>query len=41
MIMIIAFHSGAYFYLGGGVLLYFIVRVEVNENQIWFKFKLI
>jgi hypothetical protein len=29
MIMVVAFHASAYFYLGGGVLLYFIVRVEV------------
>jgi hypothetical protein len=41
MILVIAFHAGAYFYLGGGVLLYFIVRVEVIEIQIWFEFKLI
>jgi hypothetical protein len=41
MIMVVAFHAGAYFYLGGGVLLYFIVRVEVIKIQIRFEFKLI
>jgi hypothetical protein len=29
--MFIAFHADAYFSLGGEVLLYFIVRVEVIE----------
>jgi hypothetical protein len=38
--MVAAFHAGAYFYLGGGVLLYFIVRVEVIKIH-WFEFKLI
>jgi hypothetical protein len=28
-------------FLGDEVLLYFIVRVEVSEIQIWFKFKLV
>jgi hypothetical protein len=37
--MVVAFHAGAYFYLHGGVLLYFIVRVEVIKIQIWFEFK--
>jgi hypothetical protein len=32
--MFVAFHAGAYFSLGGEVLLYFIVRVEVIEIQI-------
>jgi hypothetical protein len=41
MIMVVAFHAGAYFYLCGGVLLYFIVRVEVIKIKIWFEFKLI
>jgi hypothetical protein len=41
MIMVVAFHADAYFYLGGVVLLYFIVRVEVIKIQIWFEFKLI
>jgi hypothetical protein len=41
MIMVVVYHDGAYFYLGGGVLLYFIVRVEVIKIQIWFEFKLI
>jgi hypothetical protein len=41
MIMVVAFHADAYFSLGGGVLLYFIVRVEVIEIQICFEFKLI
>jgi hypothetical protein len=31
MIMVVAFHVGAYIYLGGGVLVYFIVWVEVIE----------
>jgi hypothetical protein len=34
--MVVAFQASAYFYLGGGVLLYFIVRVEVIK----FKFGL-
>jgi hypothetical protein len=37
--MVVAFHASAYFYLGGGVLLYFIVRVEVIKIQIWFEIK--
>jgi hypothetical protein len=41
MIMVVAFHAGSYFYLRGGVLLYFIVRVEVIEIQIRFEFKLV
>jgi hypothetical protein len=41
MIMVVAFHVGAYFSLGGGVLLYFFVLVEVFKIQIWFEFKLI
>jgi hypothetical protein len=41
MIMVVAFHAGAHFSLGGGVLLYFIVRVEVIKIQIWFEFKFI
>jgi hypothetical protein len=41
MIIVVAFHVGAYFYLHGGVHLYFIVRVEVIEIQIWFEFKLV
>jgi hypothetical protein len=32
--MFVAFHANAYFSLGGDVLLYFIVRVEVIEIQI-------
>jgi hypothetical protein len=32
--MIVAYHTDAYFSLGGEVLLYFIVRVEVIEIQI-------
>jgi hypothetical protein len=28
-------------FFGDEVLLYFIVRVEVNEIQIWFEFKLV
>jgi hypothetical protein len=39
--MFVAFHSDAYFSLGGEVLLYFIVRVEVIESQISFEFKLV
>jgi hypothetical protein len=41
MIMVVAFHAGVYFSLGGGVPLYFIERVEVIKIQIWFEFKLI
>jgi hypothetical protein len=41
MIIFVAFNAGAFFYLHAGVLLYFIVRVEVIEIQIWFEFKLI
>jgi hypothetical protein len=40
MIMVVAFYAGAYFSLGSGVLLYFIVQVEVIEIQSWFEFKL-
>jgi hypothetical protein len=36
--MFVAFHAGAYFSLGGGVLLYFIVWVEVIKIQIDLKF---
>jgi hypothetical protein len=32
--MFIAFHADAYFSMGGEVLLYFIVQVEVIEIQI-------
>jgi hypothetical protein len=32
--MFVAFHVDAYFSLGGEVLLYFVVRVEVIEIQI-------
>jgi hypothetical protein len=39
--MFVAFHIDAYFYLGGEVLLYFIVRVEIIKIQIWFEFKLV
>ncbi len=39
--MFVAFHADAYFSMGGEVLLYFIVRVEVIEIQIWFEFKFI
>jgi hypothetical protein len=39
--MFVAFHADAYFYLGGEVLLYFIVWVEVLKIQIWFEFKLV
>jgi hypothetical protein len=38
--MDVAFHAGANFYLGGGVLLYFIVWVEVIKIQIWFEIKI-
>jgi hypothetical protein len=41
MIMVVAFYVGAKFSLGGGVLLYFIVRVEVIEIQFWLEIKLI
>jgi hypothetical protein len=34
MIMVVAFYVRAYFYLGGGVLIYFIVQVEVIEIPI-------
>jgi hypothetical protein len=34
-------HAIAYFSLCDEVLLYFIVRVEVIEIQIWFEFKLV
>jgi hypothetical protein len=39
--MFVAFHVDAYFSLGGEVPLYFIVRVEVIEIQIWFELKLV
>jgi hypothetical protein len=39
--MFVAFHIDAYFYLGGEVLLYFIVWVEIIKIQIWFEFKLV
>jgi hypothetical protein len=39
--MFVAFHADAYFSLGGEVLLYFVVWVEVIEIQIWFEFKLV
>jgi hypothetical protein len=39
--MVVAFYADAYFSLGGEVLLYFIVQVEVIKIQIWFEFKLI
>jgi hypothetical protein len=39
--MCVAFHADAYFSLGGEVLFYFNVRVEVIEIQIWFEFKLV
>jgi hypothetical protein len=39
--MFVAFHVDAYFSLGGEVLLYFILRVEVIKIQIWFEFKLV
>jgi hypothetical protein len=39
--MFVAFHADAYVSLGGEVLLYFIVRVEVVKIQIWFEFKLV
>jgi hypothetical protein len=39
--MVVAFHADAYFFLGGGVLLSFIARVEVIKIQICFEFKLV
>jgi hypothetical protein len=39
--MFFAFHADAYFSIGGEVLLYFIVWVELIENQIWIEFKLV
>jgi hypothetical protein len=39
--MFVAFHADAYFFLGGEVLFYFIVRVEVVKIQIWFEFQLV
>jgi hypothetical protein len=39
--MFIVFHADAYFFWGGEVLLYFIVRVEVIKIQIWFQLKLV
>jgi hypothetical protein len=39
--MFVVFHADAYFSLGGEVLLYFIVWVEVIEIQIWFELKLV
>jgi hypothetical protein len=39
--MVVAFHDGACSYLGAGVLLNFIVQVEVIKIQIYFEFKLI
>jgi hypothetical protein len=39
--MFVTFHVDAYFSLGDGVILYFSVRVEVNEIQICFEFKLV
>jgi hypothetical protein len=39
--MFVAFHADAYFSLGGEVLLYFILRVEVVKIQICFEFKLV
>jgi hypothetical protein len=41
MIMVVAFHADEYFSLGGGVLLYFTVRVEVIEIQNCLEFKLV
>jgi hypothetical protein len=32
--MFVAFHADTYFFVGGEVLLYFIVRVEVIKIQI-------
>jgi hypothetical protein len=39
--MFAAYHADAYFSLGGKVLLYFILWVEVIEFQIWYEFKLV
>jgi hypothetical protein len=39
--MFVAFDADAYFSLGGEVLLYFILWVEVIEIQIWFEFQLV
>jgi hypothetical protein len=39
--MFVAFYADAYFSVGGKVLLYFIVWVEVIEIEIWFEFKLV
>jgi hypothetical protein len=39
--MFFAFHVDANFSMGGEVLLYFIVWVEVIKNQIWIEFKLV
>jgi hypothetical protein len=39
--MFVAFHANAYFSLGGEVLVYFTVWVEVIKIQIWFEFKLV
>jgi hypothetical protein len=39
--MFVAFHVDAYFSLGGEVLLYFIMSVEVVAIQIWFEFILV
>jgi hypothetical protein len=39
--MFVVFRADAYFSMGGEVLLYFIVRVEVVKIQIWIEFKLV
>jgi hypothetical protein len=39
--MFVVFRADAYFSMGGEVLLYFIVRVEVIKIQIWIEFKLV
>jgi hypothetical protein len=39
--MFVAFHADAYFSMGGEVLLYFIVWVDVIVIQILFEFKLV
>jgi hypothetical protein len=39
--MIVAFHADTYFSMGGEVLLYFIVQLEVVKIQIWIEFKLV
>jgi hypothetical protein len=39
--LFVVFHAGAYFPLCCEVFLYFIVRVEVIEIQIWIEFKLV